>query len=95
LRFCLSEEEAGVIATRWVRRVQAKTKLSEEKANGLREALTDGLKKCLTGKAAMPETEHEKALALRRVASPFLDQDQIKILGEAASCGMRAMPGEE
>src|SRR5258706_10382950 len=31
----LSEEEAGMIATRWVRRGQAKTTLTEEKADGL------------------------------------------------------------
>jgi len=91
----LSEEEAGVIAARWVRRVQAKTTLTEEKAEGLRGALTEGLKKCLTGKAAMPETEGEKARELRRVASPFLDEKQTEILSEAAGCGMRAMPNEE
>ena len=88
----LSEEEAGVIATRWVRRLQAKTTLSEEKAKGLQSAPEEGLKKCLTGKAAMPETEQEKAVELRRVAGPFLDEKQIEILGEAAGCGMRAMP---
>src|SRR6266481_1760777 len=53
----LSEEEAGVIAARWVRRLEAKTSLSKEKADGLQEALTDGLRKCLTGKMEMPETE--------------------------------------
>ncbi len=91
----LSEEEAGVIAARWVRRVQAKTTLAEEKAEGLRAALTEGLKKCLTGKAAMPETKEAKALELGRVAGPFLDEKQLEILSEAAGCGMRAMPNEE
>jgi len=91
----LSEEEAGVIAARWVRRVQAKTTLTEEKAEGLRGALTEGLKKCLTGKAAMPETQEAKALELKRVAGPFLDEKQLEILSEAAGCGMRAMPNEE
>jgi hypothetical protein len=66
----LSEEEAGVIAARWVRRVQAKTTLTQEKAKGLRDALTEGLKKCLTGKTPMPETQEGKALELGRVASP-------------------------
>src|SRR6266478_6085283 len=61
----LSEEEAGVIATRWVRRVQAKTTLTEANAEGLRAALTEGLKKCLTGKAALPETQEAKALELK------------------------------
>src|SRR5882672_10780259 len=64
----LSEEEAGVIAARWVRRVQAKTTLAEEKAEGLRAALTEGLKKCLTGKAATPKTKEAKALELGRIA---------------------------
>src|SRR6266496_2608165 len=91
----LSEEEAGVIAARWVRRVQAKTTLAEERAEGLRGALTEGLKKCLTGKAAMPETQEGKAQGLKRVAGPFLDEKQIEILSEAAGCGMRAMPNEE
>jgi len=91
----LSEEEAGVIAARWVSRVQAKTTLAEEKAEGLREALTEGLKKCLTGKAAMPETQEAKGLEFRRVAAPFLDEKQLEILSEAAGCGMRAMPNEE
>src|SRR5215510_5649950 len=39
----LSEEEAGVIAARWVRRVQVKTTLTADKAKGLEAALTDGL----------------------------------------------------
>ena len=91
----LSEEEAGVIAVRWVRRVQAKTTLTEAKAEGLRAALTEGLKKRLTGKAAVPETQEARALELGRVASPFLDEQQLKILSEAAGRGMRAMPNEE
>ena len=75
--------------------MQAKTTLSAEKAEGLRSALTEGLKKCLTGKTPMPETEADKALELKRVASSFLDEKQIEILGEAAGCGFRAMPNEQ
>ena len=91
----LSEEEAGVIAARWVRRLEGKTTLTVEKAKGLQDALTEGLKKYLTGKMAKPETEEEKALELRRVAGPFLDEKQLALLQEAAGCGMRAMPNEE
>ncbi len=91
----LSEEEAGVIAARWVRRLQAKTTLAKDKAEGLAAALTDALKKCLTAKMAIPEGEGERGVELRRVAGPFLDEAQLKILGEAAGCGMRAMPNEE
>jgi len=44
----LSEEEAGTIAARWVRRVEAKTTLSKEKAEALHSALTEALKERLT-----------------------------------------------
>ncbi len=91
----LSEEEAGVIAARWVRRVRAKTTLAKERAEGLEAALTDALKKYLTGKVAAPEGAEERGLELRHVAGPFLDEAQLKILSEAAGCGMRAMPNEE
>jgi hypothetical protein len=91
----LSEEEAGVIAARWVRRLQAKTTLAMEKAEGLEAALTDALRKCLTGKMAIPEAAEERGVELRRVAGPFLDDAQLKLLKEAAGCGMRAMPNEE
>src|SRR5258708_19946429 len=73
----LSEEEAGVIAARWVKRVQAKTTLAEEKAEGLRAALTEGLMKCLTGKAAMPETKEGMALELWRGVGPLLRDKQL------------------
>src|SRR5262249_11854423 len=69
----LSEEEAGVIAARWMRRLQAKTTLAKDKAQELEATLTDALKKCLTGKMAVPEGEDERGVELRRVAGPFLD----------------------
>jgi len=91
----LSEEEAGIIAARWVRRLRAKTSLADEKAEGLRAALADGRSKCLTGKAEMPDTKEEKLAALQRVAGPFLDEEQIKMLAEVAAFGMAAGPNEE
>jgi hypothetical protein len=91
----LSEEEAGVIAARFVRRVQAKTTVAKQKADGLEAALTDEMKKYLTGRAVAPQGVEERQAELRRVAGPFLNEEQLKILGEAAGCGMRAMPNEE
>src|SRR6266508_596279 len=44
----LSEEEAGIIAARLIRRVQAKTALAKDKAEGLQSALSDSLRKDLT-----------------------------------------------
>jgi hypothetical protein len=87
----LSEEEAGVIAARWVRRVQAKTTLAKDKAEGLQRALADVLRKDLTGESAR---QNQKPPRLEDVAREYLDQDQIKILGEAKDKGVRALPNE-
>jgi hypothetical protein len=88
----LSEEEAGIIAARWVRRVQAKTPLAKDKAEGLQRALADSLREELTGKAAR---ENQKALHLQEVAGEYLDQDQIKVLREAIDKGVRPLPEDE
>jgi len=72
----LSEEEAGVIAARLVRWVQAKTPLAKDKAEGLERTFTDVLRKDLTGKSTGPNR-------LEDVARQYLDQEQIKILKEA------------
>src|SRR5213080_1294760 len=53
----LSEEEAGIIAARWVRRVQAKTALAKDKAEGLQRALSDSLRKDLTGESTRQNHE--------------------------------------
>ncbi len=91
----LSEEEAGVIAARWIHRVQAKTTVAPDKADGLQHALAESIATCLTGKDAIPESNEQRGLALRRIASPYLDEAQVGILIEAATRGFRAMPGED
>jgi hypothetical protein len=89
----LSEEEAGVIAARLVRWVQAKTPLAKEKAEALQRAFTDTLRKDLTGKSVGPNR-------LEDVARGYLDQEQIKILKEvikdevAIENGERPVPKE-
>ena len=88
----LSEEEAGIIAARWVRRVQAKTPLAKDKAEGLQRALADSLRKDLTGENAR---QNQKALRLQEVAGKYLDQDQIKVLREAIERGVRPLPDDE
>jgi hypothetical protein len=84
----LSEEEAGIIAARWVRRVEAKTPLARDKAAGLQRSLADSLTKELTGENAR---QKQKALQLEEVAGKYLDQDQIKILREAIEKGVRPL----
>ena len=87
----LSEEEAGIIAARLVRRVQAKTELPKDKAEGLQFAMTDALREKLTGDSCTP---NEKQTPLESVASKYLDQEQTKILREAIEKGVRALPNE-
>ena len=87
----LSEEEAGIIAARWVRRVQAKTALAKDKAEGLQRALSDSLRKDLTGESAR---QNQEPLRLEDVAREYLDQDQVRFLSEAIEKGVRPLPNE-
>jgi hypothetical protein len=94
----LSEEEAAIIAARLVRWVQAKTPLAKEKADGLQRAVTDTLRKDLTGESA---AKNEKPPRIQDVARKYLDQEQIKILKDAIKDevaienGERSVPNEE
>jgi hypothetical protein len=85
----LSEEEAGIIAARLVRRVEAKTTLAKDKAERLRDALAEALRKCFT------EGGGQARLPVRQVAGDFLDEKQIAILEQAIDKGVRPLPGEE
>jgi hypothetical protein len=84
----LSEEEADIIAARLVRWVQAKSALTKEKAEGLQHALSDTLRKDLTGKCTGPNR-------LEDVARDYLDQEQIKILREAIKDEVAIENGEK
>ena len=88
----LSEEEAGVIAARWVRRVQTKTTLSENKAKELQASLTNALRNKLTGECGGP---NRKEPSIEEVAGKYLDPAQIKILKEALDKGVRPLPEDE
>jgi hypothetical protein len=87
----LSEEEAGIIAARCVRRVQAKTALAKNKAEGLQRALSDSLRKDLTGESTRQNQEPPQ---LEEVAREYLDQDQVRFLSEAIEKGVRPLPNE-
>jgi hypothetical protein len=75
----LSEEEAGIIAARFVRRVQAKTTLAKDRAEALQRAIAESLRKDLTGETA---PEDRKPMRLEDVARGYLAQDQVKFLSE-------------
>jgi copper chaperone CopZ len=86
----LSEEEAGIIAARLIRRVQAKTPLQKDKAEGLKLALTQNFSKSITG-------DQQNACRLddiAGIASKYLNQDQLKIFKEAVQSGVRPLPNE-
>ena len=85
----LSEEEAGIIAARLVRRVQAKTPLAQDKAERLQEVLAGALRKCFT------EAGSQERLPVRQLTGNFLDEKQIAMLEQAINQGVRPLPNEE
>jgi hypothetical protein len=74
----LSEEEAGVIAERWIGRFREKIVLTDEKGKILQEALTAQLKRQLTGKATREETKEE----MLKIARQNLDEKDVQVLLE-------------
>jgi copper chaperone CopZ len=87
----LSEEEAGIIAARLVRRVQRKTTLTGAKAEALQRALADAFKKLfISGKIS----DKAEPFRLKDVAGQYLDEEQIKILKEVIDRGVRPLPNE-
>ena len=87
----LSEEEAGIIAARWVHRVQAKSALAKDKAEGLEHAISESLRKDLTGETAGQDQNPNR---LENVSRKYLDQEQLKLLSDAINKGVRALPNE-
>lgn len=85
----LSEEEAGIIAARLVRRVQAKTTLGNDKAERLERILVDAYTK------RFAEETYEETLPVRQLAGDLLDEKQIAILEQAIDKGVRPLPGED
>jgi hypothetical protein len=91
----LSEEEAGIIAARLLRRVQVKTPLSEIKATTLRNSLTDTLRERFVGSSARayrPDEEREEFL---KKASSYLTETELASLRDAFASGLRPLPGEQ
>ena len=92
----LSKEEAGIIASRLVGRVQARTPLSEDKAATLRSALETRFKENFIGSAERPRPslEQERAAFLEDAAR-FLNETELTALREAIASGYRPRPGEK
>ena len=93
----LSEEEAGIIAARLVRRVEAKATLTKAKAEALQRALADALSKRFTDDKAKQEQNFllKTEDGLQRVAGEYLDEHQMPFLKEAIASGLRPLPNEK
>jgi copper chaperone CopZ len=86
----LSEEEADVIAARLVRRVQAKTALAKDKAEGLQRALADAYRQRLTNKIG----REQELSRFQDIGREYLEKDQMAILKEAIESGVLPLPNE-
>ena len=89
----LSEEEAGIIAARLVRRIQAKVSVSEEKAEAIRVEFTDIFKRRFTGAQDNEETNLEERLL--KVLQGHLNEKDVLILEETLPRSARPLPGEQ
>ena len=87
----LSEEEADVIAARLVRRVQAKTALAKDKAEGLQRALADVYGQRLTNKIS----REQELSRFQDIGREYLAKDQVAILKEAIESGVLPLPNEQ
>ena len=87
----LSEEEADVIAARLVRRVQEKTALAKDKAEGLQRALADAYRQRLTNKIS----REQELSRFQDIAREYLAKDQVAILKEAIEAGVLQLPNEQ
>jgi len=95
----LSEEEAGIIAARLIRRVEAKTPLPKEKAQEFQHDLAESWSRCVTsGKhvagnpAGQPTCRFEDIG--EDIAPKYLNQEQLKFWKEAVEHGVLPLPNE-
>jgi copper chaperone CopZ len=95
----LSEEEAGIIAARLIRRVEAKTPLPKEKAQKFQHDIAESWSKCVTGgKHVASNAGGQPACRFEDVgediARKYLNQEQLKFWKEAVERGVRPLPNE-
>jgi hypothetical protein len=89
----LSEEEAGILAVRLVRRIQSLVSVSAEKATALQAEFTEAFKRQLTGAQEADETNiHTRLLAIAR---KHLDEADVALLQQSLPHNLRPLPGEQ
>jgi hypothetical protein len=93
----LSKQEAGIIAARLVRRIQAKVPVPDDKAKALQSGFADAFNKCITSK---PDKPQENCLQkfneeLLKVAEANLDEKGVAAFKEALGQGYSPVSGEK
>jgi hypothetical protein len=86
----LSEEEAGVIAAKWVGRIRDKITLADPKASLLQEGFTDALKRKLTGQITRAEARDE----MLKVCREHLNEGDVNVLLAAFKTELTDPPGQ-
>ena len=89
----LSEEEAGLIAARLVRRIQAKISVSNEKSEAMKAEFNAILKRRFTGPSDPAEPDIQERLL--NVMERHLDEKDVTTLKETLPRSARPLPGEE
>ena len=87
----LSEEEAGVIAARFVRRIRAKITVTDDTANAIEQGFTTVIKQKLTGKSTRSDAQE----AMINICRQRLSQKDVAILQEAFAAGACAINDEK
>jgi hypothetical protein len=88
----LSEEEAGIMAARLVRRIQAKVSISDEIAKTLQGEFTELFKRRLTGQDVNDSTSEER---VRGILSSHLSAKDVTLLEDTLPHNLRPLPGEK
>ncbi len=88
----LSEEEAGIVAARLVRRIQAKVPVTDKKAEALQVEFTKIFRRRFTG--ADDQAETDPAEQVLSAMQGHLDEKDIAVLKESLPRNLRPLPGE-
>jgi hypothetical protein len=86
----LSEEEAGIIAAKWVGGIRENVSLTDEKVQALQQGFTGALKQKLIGRATRIETQE----AMLRICRQHLDERDVAALTDAFKTDLAPSTGQ-
>ena len=85
----LSEEEAGIIAAKWVGRIRENVSLPKAKVQALQQGFTGAIKQKLTGHASRVETQE----AMVRICRENLDEREVATLMDTFKAELTPLTG--